>query len=854
MRSFFSRFLTGSLVCVTVCSIAEETCLNPARYYRGAIRHIEKGGIGYDQGYTTLEFFLAPDVNQLAFKPFFDIRGHVFDNGKFAANAGFGIRAFKNCRIFGANIYYDYRQTKEQHYNQVGLGLETLGVLWDFRANAYLPVGTKISPFYDITTTSTAMFNTFQGHQALLKETFTSKGKVQFAMTGVNAEAAVHILKNDKVDLYAAFGPYYYKYDSKQAIGGQVRLKARVHKYVSIELINSYDSCFHEKIQGSVGIKVPFGPKVKISKNKQVANCSSPCLLAQRLMQDVERQEIIVVDKVYKTKVSEVIAPAINPLTGKPYFFVFVNNTSSSNGTYESPYPTLALAERNSSPGDIIYVFPGDNSTKGMNSGILLQPDQKLWGSGVNHLMQTTSGIIDIPAQTPSSPIITNTNDQTEGNTITLATNNAISGFTILSPLFDAIYGTDAQTLEVSSCTFENSERYPIEAIFSQDASISITNNQFLNNKNGIFLTLNGTSTFICSDNVFEGQTSESEFPVKVIAENNSFIAELENNLFNNNFTGSVLFALHTVNEVDISLLNNTMTNNKSGSVGLASSLTIIPNGTNNRCSVVARGNTFSDNTYLQPINSIYLDTSGEFNTLSVIASKNTMSNNSGSAIVLSTPVVDSLTLLATDNTISGIHNNAISVIATGTTTAGNITINNNTMRNIATDMGESENGISIAQGFTNLDLTILENIIDSCGGSGLNCYSNDSEFTNMSANISYNVISNCQNLGANAASAISLDTYRNLNSSVIAHNTFSNNAGDTVAVGINTEGDPAVCLTLVGNTSNVDPSYFLRNPGSGAFNLTPCNVDDVNVGSISPSGTITKVQSCSDPTMICPP
>ena len=127
----------------------------------------------------------------------------------------------------------------------------------------------------------------------------------------------------------------------------------------------------------------------------------------------------------------------------------------------------LAQAQDNSSPNDIIYVFPGDGTTTGMDSGISLKANQKFWGSGVSHSIQTSEGTISIPAQSSSSPTITNTNIDTDGNAITLATNNAISGFTITSAMNDAIYGTDPQSLEVSSCTIENTTTYAIEAILS---------------------------------------------------------------------------------------------------------------------------------------------------------------------------------------------------------------------------------------------------------------------------------------------------------------------------------------------------------------------------------------------------
>jgi hypothetical protein len=44
-------------------------------FYRAGLRHIEGGGIGYAEGYTTLEAFLAPDHTQWNLMPFFDARG-----------------------------------------------------------------------------------------------------------------------------------------------------------------------------------------------------------------------------------------------------------------------------------------------------------------------------------------------------------------------------------------------------------------------------------------------------------------------------------------------------------------------------------------------------------------------------------------------------------------------------------------------------------------------------------------------------------------------------------------------------------------------------------------------------------
>lgn len=799
--------------------IKEETCPDRKQPYRATLRHIESGGIGYESGYTTLDVFLASDPNRWKVTPFLDARGHVFDNGRWAANAGVGLRALWGTRVYGINTYYDYRSAHLFNAHQIGAGLETLGELFDFRINGYLPVGAKIGRPYD------PVFGTFSGHYMLISQ------KYQSAMKGADAEFGFHFGKSASFDFYAAAGPYYFIGEIDPATwGGKARVSGTFKDLLTLEISDSYDRTFHNKFQGQISLNFSLGPKSKVKG--QGCTCNAANTLNNRMLQPVDRQEIIVIDIPRKNTI------AIDPATGLPYFFVFVNNTSSSNGTYESPYPTLLQAQHNSSPNDIIYVFPGNGTTTGMDSGIFLKANQKFWGSGISHSILTSVGAISIPAQTSSSPTITNTNVDTELNAITLASNNAISGITFASALNDAIYGTDPQNLEISSCTFETTATYPIEASFPGNASVSITNNQFLNNTNGIFLTLNGTSTLVCSDNTFKGQTSSSSIPLTILASSNTLTAHIENNIFDNNIVGSIRFDLTNVLQAAISVLNNTITNNGTGAVGtdLGSSFVILlPDATTtDHCSIVLEGNLFSGNTS----NSLYMTTSGVFTTLEVTASTNTMSNNGGSALVLATPA-NTLTLLATDNIITGCNNNGIGVISSTPSTTGTITINNNTI----TDIGSSANGIAISQGFTTLNLTLSDNEINTCAGSGILCFA--TEFTNMTANITGNVVSHCQNEGAgNAASGLSLDTYLHLTSTV-ANNTFSDNIAPSVALGFFTGGNPTVCLNLTGNNSNTDPSYSLTNPGSGAFNLSPCNVDSVNVGMINPSGTITPVQSC---------
>lgn len=800
----------------------DENCPNGKKHYRAAVRHIESGGIGYKDGYTTLEAFFASDPSQWKVTPFFDARGHVFDNGKWAANAGVGIRALWGNRVYGINTYYDYRNGGRLHSNQMGVGLETLGELFDFRINGYLPVGVKTSAPYD------AVFGAFSVHYLLVSQ------KYQSAMKGANAEFGFHFGKTESFDFYAAAGPYYFIGEVAQATwGGKARISGTYKDLLTLEMSDSFDRTFHNKFQGQISLSFSFGPQSKVKE--QGRTCKTANTLNSRMLQPVDRQEIIVIDHARKKNV------AINPATGLPYFFVFVNNTSSSDGTYKSPYHTLAQAQDNSSPYDVIYVFPGDGTTTGMDSGIALKPFQKFWGSGVSHSIQTSAGTISIPQQSSSSPTITNTNIDTDGNAISLATHNAISGFTIASTTHDAIIGANSQSLEVSFCTFTNTVTYPIEATFPGDASISITNNQFLNNANGIILTLNGTSSVVCSDNTFKGQTSMSSIPLEIANNSNSPTVRIENNVFSDNTVGAIRFDFSNVVDANISVLNNTIANNGTGSQGsgLGSSIVFLSDGMTDRCSITLENNTFTANTS----SSLYLHTSGIITTLGVAASGNTISNNGGSALILATPV-DHLTLLATGNNISGGGDHGIAVLSSMLTSTGNITINQNTI----TDFGGVASGINIHQDFSTLNLTILDNEINRCNGTGIVSYS-PAGIDSFTLNISDNTISNCLNMEGNAASGLNIEQFTNLSGSV-TNNTLSDNTGLAVIVG-SALPTPTVCLTLSGNNNSQD--YQLTNPGDGIFNLSPCNVASVNTGTINTSGVITPVQSCPDATA-CPP
>lgn len=449
---------------------------------RVTFRHIEGRGIGYGDGYTSLTGFFAPNPEGLTVLPFVDLRGHVFDDGRFAANAGFGLRGILgDCWVLGGNAYYDFRNTKHQNFNQVSAGLEALHPRWEVRANGYLPVGRKTSGLYQVSETSTATLNSFVGHNALIDYCQSRYGKMQYAMRGVNSEVGYHVFLSKNYDVFVAAGPYYFNFDSKNAVGGKIRAAVKIFDYLTLEIMDSYDSRFKEIFQGQISVNIPFGQRQDLSKSKTFAKCDRAYTLNQRMVQDVERQEIIVIDRKRTTKERCEVAIALDPTTGDPLNFVFVNNTSHSDGTFESPYPTLMEAQNNSGPGNVIYVYAGDGTTTGYEEGIVLQDDQLLWGASTTHYLNTQFGPALIPPQSSDMPYITNFNNTKKNDVILIANNNEISGLNILvynqNGISQLNQGISITNLDINNNVFEvNSGGNAVQA-YNVGGTVNFSNN-----------------------------------------------------------------------------------------------------------------------------------------------------------------------------------------------------------------------------------------------------------------------------------------------------------------------------------------------------------------------------------------
>jgi|JI9StandDraft_1071089.scaffolds.fasta_scaffold06273_3 hypothetical protein len=389
-----------------------EPCEKYYTPYQIGLRHIEPKGIGYSKGYSTLDLFFTSLAFNQDIAGFLDLRGHIFDNSYLAANAGVGLR-YVGSWILGANVYYDYRETKHHNYNQIAAGLECLGEIVDFRLNGYFPFGSKESGYYG------SAFDYFQGNYLYIKQSR------EFAFLGANAEVGFSFNTLKEAPIYLAGGAYFLNGNGHTAWGGKARASLSFMEYVKLEGSASYDTIFKWIGQGELTVSIPLGRKAKVESTKK-RSCADQAILLNKAVSPVSRSEIIPVDT------ESHVTAAINPATGLPYYFLFLNNLSGSQGTFEDEYALTDSIEVVYKTFDQIYAYHGNGNP--YQRGFRTLKGQRLLGAGIEQSLPLPGGdTVVIPPQDPGrAPIFTN-DPGTAVLTLT-ESNTVVSGVAIQVP------------------------------------------------------------------------------------------------------------------------------------------------------------------------------------------------------------------------------------------------------------------------------------------------------------------------------------------------------------------------------------------------------------------------------------
>ena len=470
--------------------------------------------------------------------------------------------------ILGGNVFYDNFNTEsDDRIGQLGFGGELLTHWFDLRANFYLPDQKrfKIDQTHTSSLTPTSGAFTQNLGSQITSETLgfqgynivdttsgvnvvrtTTGGQIQttryFArdeagLIGGDVEGGILLPWLDRYADVRIFGGYYC-YDNKfgkNIQGPETRLEARVlpaltfdagyysnreiigsHWYVGMRFNVPFDLAnIAEHRSPFAGFWDSFKPK---SKDERL-------VFASRLTENVIRTSRVTtaVGNIYQTGTSTKLVggttqDTVTPFTqtvvltlgGVPITVTHINSAAATagNGTSETPYRTLTLADTDPVKRNILLLYANsvfNGQTLNVASGQLVFGD----ASGVTHTINTDQrGMVALPHPTNGAalPIISNPG----GTAVTVGNNVVISGLNLTNSAH-GITGTpgasNVSIVTISNATLSNMTAAAID--ISPATNITLNNLTFQNNFQDVILdAANSVITNVTSTGATNGSIS----------------------------------------------------------------------------------------------------------------------------------------------------------------------------------------------------------------------------------------------------------------------------------------------------------------------------------------------------------
>ncbi|NES25400.1 MAG: hypothetical protein F6K41_42505, partial [Symploca sp. SIO3E6] len=345
---FLSILMTGMCYSPLIAQTTEVETAPPQTTGSAAdLEIIPRGGAGYNSsaaghdGFGRFEGFVP--LLQNSGRDLLFLEGRLLlDNGAhLGGNVLLGYRTFNPelNRTFGGYVGYDNRDTGDSTFNQIGLGLESLGEIWDLRLNGYLPVGDTRQVVASNTVESNFQSTGtpfFQGNSLLIpgNSTFQTTTIREAAMSGLDFELGAKLAEfANGGEVRGQVGVYYYDASgSPSTVGGKIRVEVLPTDYLNLGLGVQHDDLFGTNILFTVGGTFPG---TRPAGYRQESD--EPESVWARMGESISRTASIVVDQqvesVSVTGASTMAAT--NPATGQPWVFVHVTEGGNSDGTFE---------------------------------------------------------------------------------------------------------------------------------------------------------------------------------------------------------------------------------------------------------------------------------------------------------------------------------------------------------------------------------------------------------------------------------------------------------------------------------------------------------------------------------------
>jgi hypothetical protein len=446
----FRSLLLVAVTLVSAPALAQEPWVS-----RLAVRHSMGDGVGYEDGFTSVDWFLPllPDGdNDLWFA---DFRGLVSNNHEFSSNVGTGYRWYtpEQNRIYGFNAFWDTRQFEGFRFNQAGVGFETLGEHIDFEANGYTPA------VNDTNQRSLA----FVGNNLSI-QTVNALSGADFLL-GYNIPA-MHEFHNRVLG-----GGYYFDSNkTADATGWRVKLETAFRDWLSVSAVAQEDDLFGRNLSVSIELRKPIEHKSDVISSSMRHKFRSHTgghhddTIRHRLADPVQRQQQIVLT----TSTQLATDLANDPLT-----FIHVVPGAAGTGTFEDPYGTIGNAmAAGLAPTSIVYTPQGGTFTE----TVTLAAGTELRSNGPTQVVPSLQGALTLPFS-GSSGDLTALSAVINGN-VNLANNTVVNGFAING----TVLGNDVTNATVD--TSRIGQPSALDAIMLID-SVDITLNNLLIDQSG---------------------------------------------------------------------------------------------------------------------------------------------------------------------------------------------------------------------------------------------------------------------------------------------------------------------------------------------------------------------------------
>jgi hypothetical protein len=466
---------------------------------RISARHVAGEGVGHTNSYSSLDWFvpLLPAESDSTMW-FGDFRGLIFNDGEFGSNMGSGYRWFveDQNRIYGINGYWDTQNDNSLLFNQAGIGVESLGQIFDFRANGYTP----------------AVYDTYQ-HQ--LGTAYFQDNRLFVASTaalsGMDAEAGVNLPTFYQISTSLFGGGYYYDSNHTiEAAGWRVRAEAMFRDFVVVGVSVQDDELFGQTVNGMIELRhtvfhhATLARRSMRHKFRDADGSSDGQTVRHRLADPVYRRQNIVLKE-------ESARPAT--FGGAPLNFVHVAPGGAGDGTFENPYGTISTAMLDPLAGSgVIYTPYGGTFTE----NVTMTAGSNLFSNGPRQFVNADFGSVPLPFSGANSSLTAL--PSTIVGDVTLANNTVLNGFDVQG----AISGTNVLGVSLANNRVGSSPGDAISLTSSSDVSM---NNLLIANPAGRGILLNTSTASLSSVTIQNSGSTALELDTSIgVSMNNLLI------------------------------------------------------------------------------------------------------------------------------------------------------------------------------------------------------------------------------------------------------------------------------------------------------------------------------------------